>query len=574
MVETVKIDPSDIPFDPIQKANRMLNSKQGLTVDQFKKIIADETSFTETTAEEIVNSYSDKGYIDISGDRIRNLRIKEIKDVTLSQKFDADNEYKQDLDTAEQASYFSDYLIQHRGIKPVEVGNDGDTRIQLWAFQPENGTWRRDSMKKAKRISKKELPRNIFNSSFLRELEINLSSSIPIDFQELGLPRNQIALDNGILDIETLEIREIEESDYVLNRIPVEFEKPEEFVDDYEKLGCPKWGEFLRDAVPEEKQRKKLQEFVGYTLMHWTTRHEKGLMLLGPTDSGKGVFLTTVEYLIGQENVSNHSLQYLANKMWGRQDLATNMSNIRHDLDTDMIAKMGKVKEMISGDPIMAAKKRQDPVKINPVAKQLYSANSPPKRKIEDDAFYNRWLTVLFPNSKPKEEQDKELVEKLTGLTRNTENSHQYEGELPGIFNWALVGLRRLKQNNGNFTGEIASSATQQLWQEYGSTVDNFKKEFLVKEEGAKIPTRAAFEAYKMYAQVDGLETEGHSGFSRQINNDPEIRKGSRKINGEQWSWAEGIEKSDNSKRCFLGLRLKSGAIEELNELTEDKEIF
>lgn len=573
-METVNIDPSDIPLDPIEKANKISKSKNGLDIEEFKQIIAEETSFTETTAEAIIKSYEDKGYVDISGDKVRSFRINEIKDVTLSQQFDADSEYQQEMETSEQASYFSDYLIQHRGIKPVEVGSDSDTMVQIWAYQTDNGTWRRDGMKKSKRISKKELPRNIFDKHFISELEMNLESCIPIKFEELGLPRNKIALENGVLDIETLEIRDIQKSDYVLNRIPVEFDKPEEFVDDFERLSCPKWGEFLKDAVPEESQRKKLQEYVGYNLMHWTTRHEKGLMLLGPTDSGKGVFLTTIEYLIGPENVSNHSLQYLANKMWGRQDLATNMANIRHDLDTDMIAKMGKVKEMVSGDPIMAAKKRQDPVKINPVAKHLYSANNPPKRKIEDEAFYNRWLTVIFPNSKPKEEQDKELVEKLTGLTRNGEPSNKYEGELPGIFNWALVGLRRLKQNNGQFTGEISSSATQQLWQEYGGTVENFKKEFLVKEEGAKIPTRAAYEAYKLYAEVDGLETEGHSGFSRQVNNDPEIRKGSRKINGDQWSWADGISEEDKSKRCFIGVRLKSGAVEELQELTGGKQIF
>jgi len=570
MPKTVEVDPSNVPLEPIEKANKILQQKNSLPLAKFKEILTENTPFSQTTAKAIIQAFNDQGLIEVNKQSLKTLRMQEIKRKVDSQEFDADS----DMPVAEQASYFADYLIEHRGIKPVEIGEGSESRVQIWSYDETKGTWHKDGMKKPKRIAKSELPRRMFNTNFINQLENNLESSIPIQFSEMGLQRDKIPLNNGILDVKTLELEDINQSDYVLNRIPVDFNQPENFVDSYENLGCPKWGEFLKESVPDEQQRKKLQEFVGYTLMHWSTKYEKALMLLGPTDSGKGVFLNTVEHLIGPKNVCNHGLQYLANKMWGRQDLASNMANIRHDLDTELISKMGKAKEIISGDPIMAAKKSQDPVKINPVAKHLYSANTPPKRKIEDEAFYNRFLTVIFPDSVPKEDQDDELVEKLTGKTRNGEESHEYEGELQGIFNWALAGLKRLKQNKGKFTGEVSPAATQQLWQEYGSTVSNFKEEFMVKEEGAKIPTRAAYEAYKMYAEVDGLETESHSGFSRQVNNDPEIRKGSRKINGESWSWVEDIDEDDNSKRCFIGIRLKSGTVDELRELAGGEEIF
>ena len=78
-------------------------------------------------------------------------------------------------------------------------------------------------------------------------------------------------------------------------------------------------------------------------------------------------------------------------------------------------------------------------------AKLIYSANSLPSIKAEDDAFYNRWVIIPFENSFYGHE-DTNLTEKLTTPE-----------ELSGILNFALSGLIRLKKNDWQFSDRISS---------------------------------------------------------------------------------------------------------------------
>lgn len=60
--------------------------------------------------------------------------------------------------------------------------------------------------------------------------------------------------------------------------------------------------------------------------------------------------------------------------------------------------------------------------------------------KVDDDAFYNRWIIIPFDNSVYGHE-DVKLTSKLTSSE-----------ELSGILNFALRGLSRLKDNYWQFT--------------------------------------------------------------------------------------------------------------------------
>lgn len=568
-------EPDSQAFIEVMETNHRIAKEPSEQVKLIDLLTELKTAKGVENEKDLINDLIDNGYIEVIGDRsdwdseIDSIDISQLKkELGMEKKFNI----KDDLSKSEIASQLADYLIEHRGIKPVKRESAGEgVKIQIWGCGEEMPIWDAVGMQKPKMIAKQQLEQNVFSTHLVRELKNEIESTKPLSESELGLEKPKIAVQNTAVNLETLQKESLNQDDYAINQLNAEFEKPEQFTDDHESLGCPKFGEYLKEVVPEEKQRKKLQEYVGYCLMHWTTKYEKALLILGPTDSGKGVFLYIIENLLGQENISNHDFDYLANKNWGLVDLESNMANIAHELGTNNIADMGQAKQVISGDSVMAENKRQQPFKIKPKAKHIYAANRPPKRSFEDEAFYNRWLTVIFPNSIPKEDQDDALIEKLTGYTKKGVESEEHEGELSGIFNWAIAGYKRLQQQKGGFTGELSIDATRQIWQEYGSSVSTFKEEFMVKEEMAKVPTKAAHEAYKMFAKVQGFEIEGHSGFSRQINNDPEIRKGPRQINSDNYNWAD-IDK--DSQRCFVGIRLKSGAVEELRNLVGEENVF
>lgn len=62
---------------------------------------------------------------------------------------------------------------------------------------------------------------------------------------------------------------------------------------------------------------KTLQEYVGSALDDSGVRFQKMLFLLGPTDTGKSVFLEVIERLFGEQHTASQSIQYLANQRWG-----------------------------------------------------------------------------------------------------------------------------------------------------------------------------------------------------------------------------------------------------------------
>ncbi|NMJ77102.1 hypothetical protein GLU64_01680 [Nanohaloarchaea archaeon] len=84
--------------------------------------------------------------------------------------------------------------------------------------------------------------------------------------------------------------------------------------------------------------------------MPWTCKYERGLMLLGPTDSGKSVFPDVMKALLGWENVAQESLQDLANTRWSRASLKGKLANIDHDLDPKAVKDIGMVKKLTSGN--------------------------------------------------------------------------------------------------------------------------------------------------------------------------------------------------------------------------------
>ncbi|NMJ77101.1 hypothetical protein GLU64_01675 [Nanohaloarchaea archaeon] len=212
----------------------------------------------------------------------------------------------------------------------------------------------------------------------------------------------------------------------------------------------------------------------------------------------------------------------------------------------------------------MAEYKHENKFKLKPRAKLLFSANRVPDRTEEDDAFYNRWLTVTFPESIPSEEQDKELTEKLTGLadTEEREESQKHEGKLEGVLAWSLIGLKRL-ETQGEFTGDLDPLATKELWKEWGNSVERFISRYCIKknqvneeraeEEEFKVHVSTLYDLYQQYARFQGMKTESKKGFTMKLKKETGVRHARPSINGEQ-------------QRGFFGLKLKEDAAKKIEE--------
>lgn len=387
-----------------------------------------------------------------------------------------------------------------------------------------NGIWKDDG-EQVLRERAREMMTSDYSTSVLRELRDQVRATDAVSVDELDVPRGTIALQNGLLDLEERSLRDLRPEDHALYRLPVEYDPTAK---------CPRWRAFLEEVTDAESVRQ-LQEFVGYSLAGGEPWLKKAVMILGPTDAGKTVFLEVVEALFGEEANAGQTPQYLANQRWGVHQLAGKPVNIRHDIDADRIQRLGILKEIIDGNPITAEEKGKDPYTFKPETRLLFAANRAPKRVHDDEAFWNRWLTVVFPRSVPPEKQA-EKSELLAGLT----------AELPGILNWALTGLDRLRKN-GSFTAEPDPDEVRRLWEQYGSPVERFKANCLIKEPGAVVPKRRLQESFTMFCIENSHEDLTDQTLGRELKKDPQIGDSQRRIDGDRVHVYTGVRLSEDA---------------------------
>ncbi len=479
--------------------------------------------------------------------RIEDDKLVSVRKTAFRHYFDLSEPYEppEDVDVGALALDFAKWLKREEDVLPVLMDKIHDPEdCLLYCYNPDSGVWKKNGSAVLQDRIGDELPeRNA--KAFRGRVQRALFGEHYAEFDRMGVGSQELAVQDGLLDFKTGMVRDIEREDRVLNRLPVSHsEMPEEYPEE--------WMSFLEEVTQDEKAIKTLQEFVGYSLMHWTRKYGKMLMLLGTTQTGKSTFLNVVEELLGESNVSNQPLEDLCSDgsagRWSPNHLEGKLANIVPDLDGDKIERQGRAKKLTEdGESINAERKRVSHYEIEPNAKHMYAANSPPSANRHEDAFYNRFLTLKFDNQIPRGEQDEDLEDRLT------------EPEvLNGIFKWALDGMQRL-QNQGEFTREPGSLATKELFNMYDSGPKRFVHEvcelkYKASEEDRKakdwrISSAKLHEHYQEWAE-DRTEfsTFGIQKFSGKVHELPNVEETRVRV--------EGVQKNGHS-----GIRLKPGAV-------------
>jgi len=180
-----------------------------------------------------------------------------------------------------------------------------------------------------------------------------------------------------------------------------------------------------------------VQEAVGYSLTT-SNLHHVTFWCYGEGANGKGVLFHIMQELAGSSAIPlNVGLlrreQYQLADLAGKRIALCSEANATKNLVEDAI-----IKTLISGDAMNVRQIRGKPFRLDPVCKLWWSMNKLPAVADTSDGFWRRMRVLPFNRQFSENERIKDLKARLSL-------------ELPGIFNWAMEGLKRLRKV-GHFT--------------------------------------------------------------------------------------------------------------------------
>ena len=220
---------------------------------------------------------------------------------------------------------------------------------------------------------------------------------------------------------------------------PVPYRLPVRFVPLNQPHKTPNFDKWLNDLFTPE-DIVTLQEYIGYCLLP-TTRGQKCLLLIGDGGIGKSVISDILTSIFGKSlTAPNDTQQFLADK-FKLAELENQLVFYEDDLSDKHLEETGVFKKLITNQTYLTAdRKNEQPFKFKPYCRFIMCGNDMLASKYDKtDGFYRRLLPIRV---KPKDPNRKNIPDMGARVAREAE----------GIIQWALVGLKRLMDNNWQFT--------------------------------------------------------------------------------------------------------------------------
>ncbi|MDK0984161.1 phage/plasmid primase, P4 family [Clostridium perfringens] len=372
----------------------------------------------------------------------------------------------------------------------------------------ENGVYNISGEKEAGRIIMDYMLPNYCIMASIRDCRDQWDILVSKDFDDFNRNPYLVNVRNGLLDIRDMSFKEHTPSYLSTVQLNVEYNP---------QVDCPQFKKFLNEVL-DCKLIPLVQEIVGY-LLTTNTASQKAFVFWGPARTGKSTLLWVVEYLLlGKKNVSNIPWQEIGDK-FKTAELLGKLANVFSDLPSKSIDDTGIFKVVTGEDYLMAEKKNKNPFKFKPFARLVFSCNELPRNYVDrTEGFYRRLIIVPFNRQIEKNKIDKAL-------------KYKFQREKEGIFNWALEGLKRLYENNFEFSENELTDGVKKEYKRENNNVISFVEECCELDGLFSCSRIELYEAYKEFCVEAGLKALSQIKFNKELEGNFNItRSRNRKL--------------------------------------------
>jgi P4 family phage/plasmid primase-like protien len=284
---------------------------------------------------------------------------------------------------------------------------------------------------------------------------------------------------------------------------------------------CPRWARVADDAMESDTERiRVLQEWFGYCLVHDTSQ-QKFLVIYGDGGTGKTVTLDVLTALLGPANVSHIPVEQF-DKRFQLTPTIGMLANIATEVGEVSRGGEAVLKAFTSGDRMYFDRKGLSGIQALPTARLALAANNLPRFADRSSGIWRRIVLVPYRVVIPEAQQDPHLLDAL--LT-----------ELAGVFNWSVVGLRRL-QAQGHFTQPAVCREALDAYRTDSNPARAFLLEFAYLDPKSRWACLLVYEGYRVWCHEHGHPPLDASQFGKEVARSfPEVtRKRGPRTDGSQ----------------------------------------
>ena len=323
---------------------------------------------------------------------------------------------------------------------------------------------------------------------------------------------NLIAFENGLYNIVDDSFVEFTPEHIITNKIRWKY-NPEAYSELADKT-------LNKIACNDPQIRALLEEAIGYCFYR---RNElgKAFILTGDKSNGKSTFLSMVQCLLGDENISSLDLKELGDR-FKTAEMFGKLANIGDDIGDEFIANPAIFKKLVTGERVSAERKGQNPFEFNNYSKLLFSANNIPRIKDKTGAVQRR-LTII-----PFDARFSADVNPYIKHLLKTDEVMEY------LINLGISGLKRVLLNR-KFTGSTKVQKAMDEYEENNNPIIGFfreceDEEFQIENE----PTNVVYKRYQEYCLANSLQPMSNIEFSKQVNRILNMRVENKWLNGKK----------------------------------------
>ena len=265
-----------------------------------------------------------------------------------------------------------------------------------------------------------------------------------------------------------------------------------------------KFTEFLDMCIPDKEVQNVLQEYAGYTLLG-DCRFERAMLLYGKGANGKSVFIEIIRALHA------HAKAMRLDQMKGFELGGIVGASLLTSDETPKAKICGDtLKALISGNTISIREIYKSPYDYANTAKILVSANEYPHFDDSSNGFWRRWFFVPFNQTIPQEKRNPLLAKQII------------EQELGSVLQWAVKGLCRLLQSNGQFTAPLSLDREKKAVRQEANSVLGWMADNAITEAIGSHPLSKSevYTRYKNWADSYDITPVSGNTFWKRLKNE------------------------------------------------------